>query len=156
MKNQTDSLSNRLWPVLYTQCRWVGANWFFYPCCESQLINYRHAVILQHILSAEWALFSLGHNANRIGLNFVYYIIGISTVHHVATCVLAKMATSAHDNTSAGDSYSGSSAEIVHTSSESETQISNKRIILNRLLCYNNIIHVICMSMTWLVRKYQA
>ena len=51
------------------------------------------------------------------------------------------MATSAHDSTSAGDSYSGSSGEIAHTSSESEApQISNKtvlRITLNCLLCYN-------------------
>ena len=65
------------------------------------------------------ALISLRHNVSRIGLNFVYYII----------CI-AQFTTwpCAYDNTSAGDSYSGSSAEIAHTSSESEAQISNKTV----------------------------
>ena len=61
--------------------------------------------------------------------NFVYYIIGIPNVAF-----------------SAGDSYSVSIAEIAHIkNSESETQISNKtvwRIMLNRLLRYNIIVHV--------------
>ena len=51
-------------------------------------------------------------------------------------CVLSQ------DSSSAGESYSSSRAEIVHTSFESEAQISNKtvwRIMLNRLLCYNII-----------------
>ena len=71
----------------------------------------RDTHIVQH---TDWALFSLKVEHQRY-----------CTIHHMA--FLAKMASSAHDDTrAAGDSYSGSSAEIVHTSSDSEAQNSNK------------------------------